>query len=219
MIAIAASLGTWLSVGSTLFAAVAAGATIVAVIYARRTVTESEEAAQAAARRHNEQLEGLDLISASAHVAHENEMRERRIAFDRDVIVRGLTQLQRVAQVLRELIDAAREERTHPSERITDIQPGREISSTPVQMLQVQLRIEVRILKAFGGPDLSDVIPGPERDDEPGGLQRLWFDGVTALEKINGYIGVYEATQPSWLLQRLYGSTDDPTESVRQTPT
>ncbi len=201
------SLDTCLSVASALFAAIAAGAGVTAVYYAHKTVTESEEAAQAAAERHSEQINELQLVSSSAHAAHENEMRERRVAFDRDVMVRGLIQLQRVAQVLRELIDAAREERTHPSERVTDIQPGRALSSTPVQMLQVQLRIEVRILKALGGPDLSQVIRREERDDQPAGLQRLWFDGVTALEKVLGFIDVYEASQPTWIWDRLHESS------------
>jgi hypothetical protein len=214
----AISATTVITVVSALATVIAAGATVVAVLYARKTVfyarktvTESEQAAQSAAERHTEQVHALDLISASAHAAHENEMRERKLAFDHDVWLRSLAQLQRVAQVLRELIDAAREERAHPSERILDIQRGRAISSTPVQMLQVQLRIEVRVLKALGGPDLTEVIPGIQRDDQPAGLQRLWFEGVTALEKITGYIDVFEATRPStyWQVVDHYSKAAD----------
>ncbi len=82
-------------------------------------------------------------------------------------------------------------------------------------MLQVQLRIEVHLLQALGGPDLLPLIPGVERDDQPSGLERLWFGGVTALEKINNYIDMFEATRPStyWQLVDHYSSAaGEPTD-------
>ena len=69
-----------------------------------------------------------------------------------------------------------------------NIQPGRGISSTRIPALQRQLRIDVRILKQLRDPDLSEVIPREERDDQPAGLERIWFDGVAALERIGGMI-------------------------------
>jgi hypothetical protein len=51
-----ASLGCWLSAASTVFAAVAAIATIVAVLYARKTVKESRAATTAEADQHREQI-------------------------------------------------------------------------------------------------------------------------------------------------------------------
>ena len=88
-----------------------------------------------------------------------------------------------------------------------DIQPGRGVSSARIPALQRQLRIEVRILKQLGGPDLSEVIPPEERDDQQAGLQRPWFDRLAALERIGGMIETYEAFQPDAAWDRLHEST------------
>ena len=202
-----ASLGSWLSAASTVFAAVAAIATIVAVIYARKTVNESRAATKAVADLHREQIAELKAAAAASHAAIEKEMLERRIAFDHDLAVQRLAQLQRISEALTDLIHAAREERTSPSERIMDIQPGRGISSTRIPALQRQLRIDVRILKQLRGPDLSEVIPREERDDQPAGLERIWFDGVAALERIGGMIEMYEVFQPDAAWDRLHEAT------------
>ena len=202
-----ASLGSWFSLASTIFAAVAAIATIVAVIYARKTVNESQAATKAMAEQHREQIAELKASAAASHAASEKELLGRRIAFDHDLAIQRLAQLQRIADALTELIHAAREERTHPSERIMDIQPGLALSSTRIPALQRQLRIEVRILKQLRGPDLSEVIPFEERDDQQAGLQRLWFDGLAALERIGGIIEMYEVFQPDAAWDRLHEST------------
>ena len=108
--------------------------------------------------------------------------------FRHDLNVRQLVQMQRVAQVLFDLIGAAREESLHPSERV-DFGNRRLLGATPIPALQTQLRIEVRILKALGGPDLTNVIPPLERDDDPTGVRRLWTEnGLTALQRLEGIL-------------------------------
>jgi hypothetical protein len=199
-----ASLDSWFSLASTVFAAVAAVATIVAVIYARKTVNESKAATKAVAEQHREQIAELKASAAASHAASQKDLLGRRIAFDHDLAIRRLEQLQRIADALTELIHAAREERTQPSARITDIQPGRAVSSTGIPALQRQLAIEVRILKQLGGPNLSEVIPPERRDDQQAGLQRLWFDGLAALEQIRGMIEMYEVFQPDAAWDRLH---------------
>lgn len=211
---LAASLSGWRSAASTAFAAVAAIATIVGVIYARRTVSESRTATKAVAEQHREQMRELKASAAASHASAEKEMLERRIAFDHDLAVRRLAQLQRISEALTELIHAAREERTNPSERIMDIQPGRGISSTPIPALQRHLRIEVRILAQLRGPDLSEVVPREERDDQSAGLQRIWFDGLAALQRIEGMIAMYEVFQPDAAWDRLHEATPTPPMDV-----
>lgn len=201
-----ASFGSWLSVASTVFAAVAAIATIVAVIYARETVRESQAATKTIVEQHREQIAELKASVAASDASSQRELLERRIAFDHDLAVQRLRQLQHIAEALTELIHAAREERTNPSERIMDIQPGRGLSSTRIPALQRQLRIEARILKELDGPDLSEVIPLEERDDQQAGLERLWFDGLVALERIGGLVETYEAFQPDAAWDRLHES-------------
>ena len=159
------------------------------------------------AEQHRDQIAELKASAAASHAASQKELLERRIAFEHDLAVQRLAQLQRISEALTELIHAAREERTHASERITDIQPGRGVSSTRIPALQRQLRIEVRILKQLGGPDLSEIIPPQERDDQQAGLQRLWFDGLAALEQIGGMIETYEVFQPDAAWDRLHEPT------------
>lgn len=119
-----ASLGSWLSVASTVFASAAAVATIAAVIYARKTVNESQAATKAMADQHREQIAELKASAAASHAASQKELLERRIAFDHDLAVQRLAQLQRISEALTELIHAVREERTHPSERIMGYPAG-----------------------------------------------------------------------------------------------
>lgn len=201
-----ASFGSWLSLASTVFAAVAAVATIVAVMYARQTVNASQVATKTIGEQHREQIAELKAAGAASHTASKRELLERRIMFDHDLAVQRLRQLQRIADTLSEVIHAAREERTSSSERIVDIQPGRGLSSTRIPALQRQLRIEVRILKQLRGPDVNEVIPSEERDDQQAGLERLWFDGLAALEGIGGLIETYEAFQPDAAWDRVQES-------------
>jgi hypothetical protein len=194
---------TWLSLAGVVIALGAALATLRAVYWAHKTVQDAKTNAAADAARHTEQIESLDHVGAAAYNAHQAEMRARRTEAHLDRYVRVLTQLQRVAEVLSDLINAARQERTTPSPRVQLDQYGRGLSSTPVNMLRERLRIEVRLLQALGGPDLSGEIPLEGRDDEIGDLQHFWFDGLAALQELKGVIDTYEASQPSWVLKSL----------------
>ncbi len=90
-----------------------------------------------------------------------------------------------------------REESVHPSERV-DLGNRRLLGATPIPALQTRLRIEVRILKALGGPDLTQVIPPLERDDDPEGVRRLWTgNGLTALQRLEGMIEAEESLRPN----------------------
>ncbi len=72
------------------------------------------------------------------------------------------------------------------------------LGATPIPALQTRLRIEVRILKALGGPDLTQVIPPLERDDDPEGVRRLWTgNGLTALQRLEGMIEAEESLRPN----------------------
>jgi hypothetical protein len=195
------------------FTTVAAMATIVAVVYARRTVSEAhaartdshaaheaemrqmERARNAAAAQHKEQLSELQVAAAATYSAHEEQMRQQEAVFQHDLTVRRLGQMQRVAQVLFELIGAAREETRHESPKY-DFGNGRLLGATAIPALQTQLRIEARILKALGGPDLTNVIPPPQRDDDRAQAQRLWIDGLMVLGTIEGKIESEKSLQP-----------------------
>ena len=211
----AISATTVVIVVSALFTAVAAVATIAAVVYARRTVGEArltrteshaahaaeiaamEQARMLAAEQHKQQISELQFAAAAAYAGHEEQMAAQKVVFRHDLIVRRLVQMQRVAEILFDLIGAAREESVHPSQRV-DLGNRRLLGATSIPALQTKLRIEVRILKALGGPDLDDVIPPLERDDDPAGVLRLWTEnGLTALQRLGGMIDAEESLRPN----------------------
>jgi hypothetical protein len=50
-------------------------------------------------------------------------------------------------------------------------------------------------------------VPRIERDDDRAGLQRLWFDGLTALQKVGGMSEYLEVLQPDSVFDRFHEST------------
>lgn len=177
------SLGSSLAGASTVFAAVAAIATIVAVVYARKTVQESEAASKAMAKQHREQIAELKAAAAAADAASQKELLGRRIAFDHDLAIQRLAQLQRIADALTELIHVAREERTHPSEQIMDIQPGRAVSSTRIPAPRDNCGLRFGSSSNCAGPTCT-------RSSRPrkGTISRLGFSacGSTAWQPSSG---------------------------------
>jgi hypothetical protein len=151
-------------------------------------------------QQHKEQISELQFAAAAAYSGHEEQMRQQEAVFQHDLTVRRLGQMQRVARVLFELIGSAREETRHESPKY-DFGNGRLLGATAIPALQTQLRIEARILKALGGPDLTNVIPPTERDDDRAGVQRLWTDGLMALEKLEGKIESEKSLRPDSALE------------------
>ena len=194
-------------------AVVAALAAVAALYYARDTVRLALKGSKEARQQHDAQIAEMTAATEASAEQHRREMLDRRIAFDHDMAVRRLAQLQRVAEALLAVINAARQERMSESAKL-DLGNGRLLSATPIMALQAELRIEVRVLRQLRGPDLSDVIPALARDDQARDLERLWFDGLTAFQKIGGMIDTYEAFQPDAAFDRLHESTREWAESL-----
>jgi hypothetical protein len=202
----------WTSVAGLAFAAMAAFFAGRAVHYARQTVKDGEIASEAAAARHAEQIAEMRSLLSATHNAHEEEASDRGRLYDHDLIVRRVAQMQRISDVLADLIDAARTEWSTPTPRY-DLGSGRMLAATPIMALQERLRLEVQILESLGGPKIDDWVPPLTRDDDAPGLQRLWTsEGLTALAKIKGMLQRYEALQPDSIFDRDH-------ESTRQVPT
>ena len=83
-----ASFDTWLSVASALFAAVAAGAAVLAIRYAKQTIEAAEAESVADASRHSQQMEDLTSLLEATRKAHEEEASDRRLLYDHDLAVR-----------------------------------------------------------------------------------------------------------------------------------
>ena len=102
MILATISATTVVSFVGAAFTAVAAVSTIVAVVYARRTVGEApaartdsyrahnaemrqmEEARDAAAAQHKEQISELQFAAAATYKGHEEQMRQQEAVFQHD---------------------------------------------------------------------------------------------------------------------------------------
>jgi hypothetical protein len=196
------SATTFITVVSAMFTAAAAIATFAAVVYAKRTVTEARVARTESHAAHGAAMAAMEARSAAGTDAgwllgemraateaaaeqHRLRMAERELSFTSERADRQLLQMQRVAQVLFDLIDAAREETLHESE-LFDFGNGRMIGATAIPALQNLLDIEVHILQELGGLDVSGIMPTLERDDDRAGVQRLWTGGLTSLQKFKG---------------------------------
>lgn len=105
---------------------VGAGAALAAVYVARLTVLEARDGRKEAADAHVEAMGA-----------------ERRL--------QQALQLERVAALLRELSDVARDEQLHPPAALSEIQP---IPLSRLPSVLARLRVAVRTFDLLGGPDL-----------------------------------------------------------------
>lgn len=172
------SFNTWLSIASTLFAAIAAVATVIAVAFARKTVTESETATQTAADQHREQLQAMNMATesqvnelrratAASKVQHEIEMEDRARATQTAEGNRQIAQLQRVADLLVDYADTAKSELIKPAPVFTLESDGTSlrVSSTRLPAIYSRLKLEMTALRMYGGIDLTSGLTEPSRFD------------------------------------------------------
>jgi membrane protein implicated in regulation of membrane protease activity len=117
-------------------AAVAAIATVVAVVYARKTVSESKAATRAAAQQHTEQLAEIRAAATAAADQFRFEMEGRQRLADVEGLERGMDQVDRIADLVLDIYDQAREELANPPEEIL---PG--LSGSRLAPMCVRLEI------------------------------------------------------------------------------
>jgi hypothetical protein len=192
----------------TIASVVAAVAAVGALYFARDTVREAIEDRNDASKHHEEQIEQLTSLLAATKEAHDEEASDHRRLYDHDLIIRRVAQIQRISETLSALMDAARSEWSNPTPRY-DLGNGGMLAATPVMALQTRLRLEVQVLRSLGGPQaIEGWIPPLERDDDGAGLLRLWTStGLTALQKLQGMLQMYEALQPDSIFDRDHEST------------
>lgn len=129
-------LADTLSTIGSLGSVVAAGAALMAVLYARSTVREARAGRREATEAHTREAQRqVELIEAtkSAHeqeasqqlqllqatqAAHQQEMVDRARALASELVLQRLTQVGRVEELIGEVADIARFEIEHPPQRI-----------------------------------------------------------------------------------------------------
>jgi hypothetical protein len=139
----AALLSAGVMLTGTIAAVIAALAALATVIYARRTVVDGRDAHRELMSAQKEAREGFA-------TAHGEEMAERQRALAAEISLQRLVLADRVAAALIDMARTAHSETLAPPLVIN----GRR--GTFIPSLQAQLRAELAVFYALGGPTLSD---------------------------------------------------------------
>jgi hypothetical protein len=164
-------------------AIIAAVAALVTVYFARKTVTESVTAREDSRKSHQEVMAASAEATAAARAqgeeltsqlrdASQAELAERARSLAADLAVRRLGQLNQVSATAFEIARQAQSEVANAPGTI-DLGGGRNITNTRIPAMSARLRTQVEILKAMGGPDLTNRLPETGRGDQASSL-RIW---------------------------------------------
>jgi hypothetical protein len=170
---------SWWTVFATVAAVVAAGAALVTVVYARRTVVDGRaahhelmktqrEASDGFVTAHREAMDAQQLAREDFTTAHREamaaqavaredfaagraeEMAERKRALDAQIALERLTQAGRVTEILITMARTARDETLNPPPTAAGAQ-----RATFIPSVQAQLRSGLAVFYALGGPALE----------------------------------------------------------------
>jgi hypothetical protein len=133
---------------------VAAGAALVTVFFAAKTVGQTKEARKEESQAHNEEMEQHASLLQATTMAHEHEMTARKLAFDAEIVLQQLAQLGRVMELAGEAADLARADIANPPPP-TGIGNG---TWTRVTGALVRLEAATVIYERLGAPQLPPEI-------------------------------------------------------------
>lgn len=152
---------------------VAAGAAVVAVYFAKQTVSEAARGRTEANAAHDDQMAEAKRLLEATTLAHITEMATRERDFAAERVVQRLTQLRAITDVLRELTDLARDEQTYPPTRTEINQP---LSRIPSRL--AQLNTALSIYQRLGGPEMKQAVE----------LARAGYNAGTPLMQVLGKV-------------------------------
>jgi hypothetical protein len=133
---------------------VAAGAALVTVFFAGRTVSETKDLRRDSAKAHSEQMRQEAELLEATKAAHQQVMAERKRAFDADLTLQRIAQLGRIRDGIGEAADLARGDIANPPPS-TGIGGG---TWTRVTGALARLEGEIVIYERLGGPALPPEI-------------------------------------------------------------
>lgn len=142
----------WGTIGSVA-SVVAAGAALVTVWFARRTVVETREGRSEARDAHAAEAAHQERLLDATTQAHEREMHDRERAAAAELALQRLVQIGRVIELLGETADIARLEIATPPQPIL----GQIGTWTRVTGALARVEAAVAILERLGGPALPEV--------------------------------------------------------------
>ena len=130
---------------------VGAAAVLIAVLYARETVREARAARAEAHADHLETIREQEKATDAARDAQRVEMADRERAYQAERALQRGAQVQRIADLLLELVEVARDEDLNPPPMAS----GGAFRSTRIPALVIRLRGALGHLAALGGPALE----------------------------------------------------------------
>lgn len=138
---------------ATIFAAVAAIAALLAIQYARQTVTEARKANAHAVEARGKQLAAMERATEATVAATEAAAEQYKLALAAELSFRRMEHLDQLSGLLRTIADVARDESRSPPAKLA---PGHTGSALPV--LHRHLGNSVRIMQLVtGGSQLPNV--------------------------------------------------------------
>jgi hypothetical protein len=148
------AVDVWSIIGSV-SSVIAAIAASVAVWLAKATVDEARASRRDGERGLAELLARQQTQLEAMSTAHHEEMTQRAesLAAERELEV--IRQLQRIAGMLQDLADCARDESVNPPRLVSEISP---IPLTRIPGLLARLQTAVESLRALAGPNLPGVL-------------------------------------------------------------
>jgi hypothetical protein len=173
-------------------ALIAAGAALKTVSYARATLKEQRDAdkeareanAKAQKAREDTVFHQMALV-ATTEEAHQREMVERKVAYDRDLVLQRHGALARVIDILGEISDIARREVHNPAPRMGPGVPGR---WSPLPGMLIRLEVACSVLVSLGGPTLDTAIEMAQQDrnlsTRPHDVVRHAIDAMTEIDSL-----------------------------------
>jgi hypothetical protein len=140
----------WTAVGGAA-AVVAAAAALVTVYFARDTVIEARASRREARAAHAEQVRQETALLEATHLVHEQEMAERRVQFERELVLQRHDQLGTIGDLLRAVADIARSEITTRPPVIE----GTPFTMTRTTGMLARLEAAIATFELLGGPPLE----------------------------------------------------------------
>jgi hypothetical protein len=137
------SLSDWTSVIGLAFAALAGFFAWRAVHWARQTVKDGETASREAADRHDEQIAEMRAATTAAAAQHSAEMADRERLAAVENADRQLVQLERISDLIMDILNRAREEHINPP-------PNIGLGLTGSQLAPMCIRLENALAALYG---------------------------------------------------------------------
>lgn len=183
---VVASFTSTLNTGSAVVAPVAA---LGAVAVVSRTVRAANAGRRESHAAHEEEMRELHDERKAAAERHVAEVRQRAAAFEADLALRRLAQLEAISALVLLMVDVARQEYLDPPKPVDVTEGFRQmVTTTRIPAIRIRLQTAIEVFNKLGGTKLDVRLPQPGRGEQVGSM-RVWGDGVDILSAIDDLVG------------------------------